>query len=520
MNQAQSLLKQVYDIHAKQNPIGPTIERNPLGGEAGDHTKTTITSALYPAGSNAIGTVLDMNKADALNMLAAATLARNNGHGEWPMMSRASRIDAMYRFVDTISGERNKVVRLLMKEICKNKVDAEAEFDRTIAYICDTIKVYENDSLFGEQTQSASGFVAHNNYVPLGVTLCVAPFNYPFNETCTTMIPALLTGNPIILKPAKHGVLFWSYLQEAMNKCFPAWVANIVTGDGPTVIGPLMESGFIDVLAFIGSEWAANNIAKSHPNQNRLEQVLGLGAKNVIVITNTADIQKYIKEIVKSVFGFNGQRCTAWKQIMVDESIYEEFVKAFVDEMEKLTIGMPTGPHFNVKDMILVNDGSGADITPLAEGQKKIDYVKNLLEDALSKGAKLVNKYGGEVYESLIIPSVLKDVKEDMRLYHEEQFAPIIGISSYKNIEEVMEYMDSSHYAQQTALYGDKNHSDMRNLRAYCNRIYARTNINSPSMRGPDVFLFAGRKNSGMKALSIEQALKVFTSVSSEVEKE
>lgn len=519
-NNTAPLIRKVYETYQNENPIGEVLERNPIvGGGDWNRTKTTIVSSLYPAGQNIIGYVTDMSKEDSLDVLEKAKTAWDKGHGERPRMLRELRIAKMNKFVQKLLTKREVIVDLLMKEICKNETDAQAEFDRTIAYIEDTIKVYADDKVFGNFKEQSKGYTAMNEHMPLGVTLCVAPFNYPFNETCTTMIPALLTGNPIILKPAKHGVLFRSYLQSLMQECFPEGVANIVTWDGPTVLGSIMSTGDVDVLAFIGSEGAANAIAKNHPKQNRLEQVLGLGAKDPIVITKTTDIQRYIKEIVKSVFGFNGQRCTAGKQLFVDKDRYVAFMKAFLDEVENLMIGMPTGPKFNVKDLTMIDDGAGADITPLAEWAKKIAYINELKEDALSKGASIVNAYGGECFEALMVPIVLTDIREDMRLFWEEQFAPIIGVYKYDSLDEVIDRMDRSPYAQQSALYGDKDSLDMQYLREYSKRVYARTNVNSPCMRGPDDFSFAARKNSGKKPLSIRQALEAFTLRVSEVEK-
>lgn len=415
-------------------------------------------------------------------------------------------------------GEREYIVNLLMLEIGKNRADAQTEFDRTIAYIQDTIQVYADDNKFGDYVQSAPGFVSTNEYQPLGITLCVSPFNYPLNETFTTMIPALLTGNPIILKPAKHGVLFWKYLQDHMNNSFPEGVANIITGDGPTIISPLMQSGKIDVLAFIWSEGAANAIASNHPNQNRLEQVLWLWAKNPCIVTNTADLAKVLQDNPKASLAYNGQRCTAHKIFFVHEDIYDLFVSGFVDKVEQLKIGMPDGPYVRVGDKHMIADGNWADITPMPEFNK-IQYMQDLIEDARRKWARIANKYGWEAYEALMIPAVLTGVTNEMEIYWKEQFGPIVPIVKYKDVSEVTAFMEKSDYAQQAALYGDKNSGEMLILRQAATSTYGRTNINSPCQRWPDVFLFAGRKNSGMKALSVEQALKVFTCISSEVEK-
>ena len=121
------------------------------------------------------------------------------------------------------------------------------------------------------------GIFAQIRRAPLGVVLCMGPFNYPLNETFTTMIPALIMGNTVILKPAKHGILLLRPLLDAFKKCFPKGVVNTIYGDGKVIITPLMKSGLIDVFAFIGSAKVANIISVQHPKLNRLKTVYGLG---------------------------------------------------------------------------------------------------------------------------------------------------------------------------------------------------------------------------------------------------
>ena len=319
-----NLLKQLYDTQSQQS-VAP-LHWIPKGAALYGSDYQAITSPLYVSGQNIIGRVKNMTESESLAILSKAQKAWNNRSGVRPTMSRLERIRAMERFIEMMMREKDVIIELLMLEIGKNKTDAQTEFDRTITYTKDTIAEYADDTKFGNYKQSASGFVSTNEHQPLGVTLCFSPFNYPLNETFTTMIPALLTGNPIILKPAKHGVLFWRYLQKHMNACFPDGVANIITGDGPTIVTPLMQSGHIDVLAFIGGEKAANAIAANHPRSNRLEKVLGLGAKNASVITQTADIAKAIMDNLKGALSYNGQRCTAHKLLFVHEDIYDAFV--------------------------------------------------------------------------------------------------------------------------------------------------------------------------------------------------
>src|SRR5262249_12957457 len=149
-----------------------------------------------------------------------------------------------------------------------------AEFDRTIQYINDTIEEVKRLDRDSSRIQFAGGILAQIRRAPLGITLCMGPFNYPLNETFSTLIPALIMGNSVVVKVSRFGQLFWDSLLEAFRDCFPKGVVNIINGRGRKIISPAVQSGKIDVLAFIGSSHVANQIKTAHPQPHRFRSVL------------------------------------------------------------------------------------------------------------------------------------------------------------------------------------------------------------------------------------------------------
>src|SRR5688572_28503211 len=157
----------------------------------------------------------------------------------------------------------------------------------------------------------------------LGQVLCVAPFNYPINEFLTTIVPALLVGNVVIAKTPRFGTLGNQHLMAAFAECFPPGVVSLLPGDGRVVLPAVIAhktndvfgnpKGTIDVLAFIGSEGAANAILGRHPTPSFVHKILGLGAKNAAVVLPGASVDEVAPKLVKGALGFNGQRCTAEK---------------------------------------------------------------------------------------------------------------------------------------------------------------------------------------------------------------
>jgi len=148
-----------------------------------------------------------MTAAEAREALAAAQRAYDNGCGTWPTMSVADRIRHVEEFLPRVAAVRDEVVRLLMWEIGKTLPDARKEFDRTVDYIRDTIQALKELDRTSSRFAVEQGFVAQIRRSPLGVVLCMGPYNYPLNETFTTLIPALIMGNTVVFKPPKHGVL-------------------------------------------------------------------------------------------------------------------------------------------------------------------------------------------------------------------------------------------------------------------------------------------------------------------------
>ena len=192
---------------------------------------------------------------------------------------------------------------------------------------------------------------------------------------------------------------------------------------------------------------------------------------------------------------FNGQRCTALKVIYVHEDVQQEYCTRFAEKVDSLKFGNPWDD--SVK------------LTPLPEPDKPA-YIQELIDDAVSKGAKILNKKGGKHYDNFIWPAVLFPVTKDMRVYQEEQFGPVIPIVSFKNIEEPLSDMAESNYGQQVSLFGKDVYALAPLIDSLVNLV-SRVNLNSSCQRGPDVYPFTGRKDSAQATLSVHDALRSFS---------
>ena len=257
--------------------------------------------SAIPFSQDASAAIPCSRRKQALETLDAACRAYDHGRGKWPTMSVEERIAHVADFAYRMKEQREEVVRLLMWEIGKTLPDAEKEFDRTVDYIRDTIDALKDLDRVSSRFVIEQGVIGQIRRAPLGVVLCMGPFNYPLNETFTTLIPALIMGNTVIFKPPKLGVLLHQPLLEAFRDSFPKGVFNTVYGKGQTVIAPLMQSGKLDVLAFIGSSRVADILKQQHPKPHRLRCVLGLEAKNAGIVLRDADLDLAVKECALGV---------------------------------------------------------------------------------------------------------------------------------------------------------------------------------------------------------------------------
>ena len=462
---------------------------------------TEVKSAICKPDSNGnlapivLGNIPKTGLAEAFECLQSAEKAYENGFGEWPMLSVESRIFHVERFVGEMLKLRSEVVLLLQWEIGKSLKDSEKEFDRTIKYIYDTIESLKKLDRKSATFTIEEGVIGQVRRSPLGIGLCIGPYNYPLNETYTLLIPALIMGNVILFKPPKNGCLLHYCLSKAIQKSFPKGVVNYLYGKGSEIVQPLMNTGKINILTLIGSSKVASDIKKAHPKVNQLRAILGLDAKNPAIILENANLDNAVDECILGSLSFNGQRCTALKIIFVHENIKDHFLKKFCQKVDALKIGLPWD--------------DGVQITPLPE-ENKLDYLNECIADADKNGGYIVNANGAVQNGNVFFPAVIYPVKEGMKLYREEQFGPIVPIVSFTDLQQPIDYMITSNFGQQVSIFGTDTKQVAHLIDGMVNQV-SRVNINVQCQRGPDTFPFTGRKDSAEGTLSVYDALRSFS---------
>ena len=505
--QNQITKKQLFDIFQNTNALeSPFIDQSEYlvdgNFKSWSAPYSEIKSAICKPDPNglgleqiSIGKIPKTGLPEAFECLESSEKAYDNGFGEWPMLSVEDRIHHVEKFVGEMLNLRSEVVHLLQWEIGKSLKDSEKEFDRTIKYIYDTIESLKKLDRKSATFTIEEGVIGQVRRSPLGITLCIGPYNYPLNETYTLLIPALIMGNVILFKPPKNGCLLHCSLSKAIQKSFPKGVVNYLYGKGSEIIQPLMNTGKINVLTLIGSSKVASDIKKAHPKVNRLRAILGLDAKNPAIILENANLDNAVDECILGSLSFNGQRCTALKIIFVHQNIKDEFLKRFCQKVDALKVGLPWD--------------SGVQITPLPD-QEKLNYLNECIADADKNGGYIINANGGVQNGTVFFPAVVYPVKEGMKLYREEQFGPIVPVLSFQDLKEPIDYMITSNYGQQVSIFGTDANEIAFLIDGMVNQV-SRVNINVQCQRGPDTFPFTGRKDSAEGTLSVYDALRSFS---------
>lgn len=440
-----------------------------------------------------LGSQPDLGEEQALEALRGAAAAFDFGDGLWPSLPLEQRAARVRALVEAVRPLRHVIALHIMWEVGKVFTEALNEFDRTLEYALETIDAALALDKRERRDTSLQQVVGRVDLLPIGIVLCVGPYNYPFYETLTNAIPALLMGNSVIIKAPPRGGLLYAHLLPLFAGHFPPGSVQVLFGDGERLLVPLMESGEIDVFAFIGGSQTADALITRHPAPHRLHLLLGLEAKNAAIVFADAPMDITVEECLKGALAFNGQRCAAIKMILVHEDAAPSLLARMEEELASAEPGMPWE---NVR------------CTPLSS-PAHAEWLEELLEDAVRQGAIVRNAGGGERLMTLMRPALITDVHDGMRIYEEEQFGPIIPVMTFREENEALAYVRHSRYGQQCSVFGSSPAQLLRVV-PVATRYVGRVNINGKCQRGPDHFPFTGKRDSALGTVSIEEALRRF----------
>ncbi|WP_064579684.1 NADP-dependent glyceraldehyde-3-phosphate dehydrogenase [Streptobacillus moniliformis] len=447
-------------------------------------------NVLSPIDGSVLGSVKKMTQEDVNQIY----INSRKSFKEWKKLSTAKRAEIMYKAADILDENKERIAILMSKEISKPFKDSLAEIERTVGLI--KYSAEEGMRIFGEvyegknYDESSKNKVAIVRREPVGIVLAISPFNYPINLAASKIVPALISGNTVVFKPASQGVLSGIELVKCFEEAgLPEGVLQIITGKGSEIGDYLNTHKEIDFINFTGSTSVGEKIgiqAKMKPI------LLELGGKDAAIVLEDANLDKAANDIVSGAFSYSGQRCTAIKRVLVMENVADELVDKIKNKVLNLKVG---NPFENVV------------ITPLID-EKSAIFVENLIMDAINKGAKALTEIKRE--SNLIYPVLLDNVNTEMDIAWEEPFGPVLPIIRVKSEKEALEIANNSEYGLQSSIFTN----NIEKAFKFANELEVGTvHINNKTQRGPDNFPFLGIKNSGAGVQGIRHSILSMTKI-------
>lgn len=460
-----------------------------LDGKWIESSTGNLIEIVSPLDNKVVGKVQAMSKEEVDDSIKNARKAQKL----WRNVPLNKRATILYRVADLIEERVDDFVEIMLREVGKDRKSSESEALRTADYIrftADAAKAMEGESI---PSDTFPGFKRNKVSIvtrePLGVVLAISPFNYPVNLSASKIAPALIAGNSVILKPATQGSISALYLARIFQEAgLPAGVLNTVTGRGSEIGDYCVTHKLIDFINFTGSTEIGKRISSISSMKPLLME---LGGKDAAIVLPSADLNVAAKNIVSGAYSYSGQRCTAVKRILVEDSIADTLIEKIKAGIEKLKVGNPL-------------DGD-VDVVPLIDS-KSADFVEELMKEAEEKGATKV--IGGKREGNLIYPTLYDNVSLDMRLAWEEPFGPVLPVIRVKDKDEAIEIANRSEYGLQASVF-TQNINDAFYI---ADKLEVGTvQVNNKPERGPDHFPFLGVKSSGIGTQGIKYSIEAMS---------
>jgi acyl-CoA reductase-like NAD-dependent aldehyde dehydrogenase len=404
-----------------------------------------------------------------------------------PLEKRIACITTFHRLLDE---QKDELARTLTSEMGKPLQQSYNELNGArsrIQFFIDNSAKYLAEEWITQEGATREKIV----YEPLGVIANISAWNYPYLVGVNVFIPALIGGNAVLYKPSEYATLTGLHIQRLLHMAgIPQHCFQVVIGKGN--VGEYLLELPLDGYFFTGSYRTGRYIAeKVAPKLVPCQLELG-GKDPLYVMDDVEDIEKVAAAALEGVVYNNGQSCCAVERIYVHENIYDEFVRSYAAQAEKMKAGDPME--------------ASTDIGPLSR-KEQADFLSKQINEAVSKGARLL--YGGKPLQQkgyFVEPAVLVDVNHSMKIMTEESFGPVVGIQKVKSDEEAAELMQDTEYGLTAAVYS-KDYARAEKVMKKMNTGTVYWNCCDRVSAG---LPWSGRKNSGLGSTLSYQGIRAF----------
>lgn len=403
-----------------------------INGEYVKALSDDFIEVINPSTEEVIAKVPKANEEDINKAVDAAKTAFKT----WSKTKLDERISYIEKFKQWALENEERFVKTMTKELgVAYKFSKQTQFLKQITRIENFIKQVKN---IDKKIEMENGFV---RYEPIGVIAAITPWNYPLGQIVQKVIPALLTGNTVVLKPASITPLTAYLLIEGFDEInLPKGVINLITGKGSEVGEVLNSHKNISKVSFTGSTDAGISVAKDALDSVK-NITLELGGKSPAIFIDESHVKDGVKTVLDSIFLNTGQTCSALSRVVVLKDIKEKLVEELLKQAKDYKVGDPT-----LED---------TDIGPMSS-KDQYDKVVSYIDKGKKEGAKIIfGEINSEFSKGYFInPIIFDEVTVDMTIHKDEIFGPVLAIEEASSIEEAIEIANDVEYGLSAAVFG------------------------------------------------------------------
>lgn len=405
-------------------------------------TPTAPTTRTLPSINPANGEVVGHVPITLAGEIPAIVEKARAAQKSWRKLSHQERADLLKRGGESILRRVEELALLLTREQGKPLTDARGEVTNCGKSLAEgnmldsIINALSPERLEDDNTQSEL------HYDPLGVCAAIAPWNFPMAMPHCMVIPALMAGNTVVLKPSEETPLIAQAYVDALNEHLPENVLQIVHGADQQ--GKALVEAEVDIVAFTGSRETGKKIMQAAAGGLK-RLVLELGGKDPMIVLKDADIEKAAEFAARNSFRNAGQVCVSTERIYVDETIADQFEEAFIRHTKELKIGEGTYDGVQIGPMI---------------NQRQRDHVLNQVNEAVQRGAKV--RYGGQGHhDNYVYPTIITDVDHSFPIMIDETFGPVTCVARFSKDEDAIDLANDTRFGLGAVVFGEENHASL-----------------------------------------------------------
>lgn len=361
----------------------------------------------------------------------------------WRFTSAKTRAQYLLRISQIMRKRRFELAAWMVLESGKNWVEADAD----VAEALDFCDYYARETLRYDIPPKMIQFTNERDemfYIPLGVGIVIAPWNFPLAILCGMTTAAFVTGNTVIMKPSEDSPAIAAKFMEIIEEAkVPVGVVNFLTGHGRPAADYLVKHPMTRFICFTGSKavglYIVEQAGKTQPGQKWIKRVIAeMGGKDYIIVDSEADIDSAVAGVRASAYGLQGQKCSACSRLILDDKVYDRFMKKFIPTVEAIKMG-PVKHHENYLGPV-INETAYKSI---------LEYIRI----GKSEGNLICGGEAGPRHGYFIEPTVIVDIESHHRIFQEEIFGPVLAVTRARNFDHALELANAVEYGLTGAVY-------------------------------------------------------------------